>query len=204
MDFKQSTSIFVLLYKIISNNQNIRETLEKWLHIEEFITFRKVTFYTVRFERDLEMDDMSETDKFFHKFENDLDNTHELDKMTAFLEELGENFGANKALFRHERRADALPPNKSIMKEYELLDFLETDKYRLRLYCLRLSDSVVILFNGGLKTHNDPEKCDNVSSHFKDAQIFAKKISEKLNDKDFRLSKGSLRSNNNGELAFKY
>ena len=149
--------------------------MEKWLHIEEFITFRKVTFYTVRFEKDLEMDEMSEADKFFHKFENNIDNRDELNKMIALLEDLGENIGANKALFRHERRADALPPNKRIVKKYQLFDFLQTEEYKLRLYCLRLSDSVVILFNGGMKTQDDPEKCPNVRTHFNNAQIFAKK-----------------------------
>ncbi len=176
--------------------------MEKWLHIEEFITFRKVTFYTVRFEKDYEMDDMSETDKFFHKFENDATLTYELDKMITFLKKMGENFGANRALFRHERRADALPPKRKMMEQYQLLDFFEVDEYKLRLYCMRLSDSVVVLFNGGLKTNDDPEKCVNVSRYFKDAQIFAKKIDEKLNDKDFRLSKGSLVGNN--EFTFKY
>lgn len=201
MDFERGIYTFVCVYKFL-NNQNIHETLEKWLHIEEFITFHKVTFYTVRFEMDMKMDDESETDKFFHKFENDTALTHELDKMITFLKKIGENFGANKALFRHERRADALPPQRKMMAKYGLLDFLETDEYKLRLYCLRLSDSVVILFNGGLKTNDDPEKCHNVSRHFKDAQIFSKKINEKLNDKDFHLSKGSLTSND--ELAFKF
>lgn len=176
--------------------------MENWIHIEEFFTFRKVTFYTVRFEKDLEKEEMSETDKFFNKFENDTHLTRELDKMIAFLKNLGENFGADKDFFRHERRADALPPDQKIMKKYKLLDFLESDEYKLRLYCMRLSDNVVILFNGGLKTDNDPEKCNNVSSHFKNAQIFAKKINEKLNDKDFLLSKGRISSND--ELAFKY
>jgi hypothetical protein len=176
--------------------------LEKWLHIEEFITFSKVTFYTVRFERDSEMDKMSETDKFFHKFEIKSGNTLELNKMSMFLKKIGEKFGAKKDLFRHERSADALPSKNKMLTQYGLIDFFETDEFKQRLYCLRLSDSVVILFNGGFKTNDDPEKCDNVRPHFRDAQIFAKKINEKLNNKDFSLSEGCLTSND--ELAFRY
>jgi hypothetical protein len=201
LDLEKMLDTFVFI-KLIFYNQNVHETLEKWLHIEEFITFPKVTFYTVRFERDSEMDEMSETDKFFHKFENNPKYTRELDTMSMFLKKIGEKFGAHKDLFRHERSADALPPKIKMMARFEFFDFFETDDIKRRLYCLRLSDSVVILFNGGFKTNDDPEKCDNVRPHFKDAQIFAKRINEKLNYKDFLLSKGRLTSND--ELAFRY
>jgi hypothetical protein len=176
--------------------------LEKWLHIEEFITFSKVTFYTLRFESNLKKDEMSETEKFLNQFVDDPVYKHELDRMLVFLRDLGEVDSAREWYFRHERNAQALPPDKKNRKRHKSFDLLPDNEYKLRLYCLRLSDSVVILFNGGLKTHNDPEKCPNVAPHFRNAQIFAKKINEKLKDKDFILSKKNLRSYD--ELAFEY
>jgi hypothetical protein len=176
--------------------------LEKWLHIEEFITFSKVTFYTVRFERDLKKDEMSETDKFLNQFMDDPVYKHELNKILEFLRDLGEVDSAREWWFRHERNAQALPPNKRNRKRHKSFDSFPSNEYKLRLYCLRLSDSVVILFNGGLKTHYDPEKCPNVAPHFRNAQTFAKKINQKLKDKDFLLSGRNLRSD--GELAFEY
>jgi hypothetical protein len=176
--------------------------LEKWLHIEEFITFPKVTFYTVRFEKDMQKDEMSETEKFLNQFADNPAYRHELNQMLGFLRDLGEVDSAQEWWFRHERNAQALPPDKKNRKRHKAFDFLPDNEYKLRLYCLRLSDSVVILFNGGLKTHNDPEKCPNVAPHFRNAQTFAKKINKQLNDRNFLLSIKNLRSD--AELAFEY
>jgi hypothetical protein len=56
--------IFIHLYCFINqfSNQNIRNTLKRWLQIETFVTFSKVKFFTVRFEDE----ETSETDKFFN------------------------------------------------------------------------------------------------------------------------------------------
>ena len=172
--------------------------MKRWLQIETFVTFSKVKFFTVRFEDE----DMSETDKFFNSFvDNHLYKT-ELNKLIAFIEYLGENLGADQDFFRHERLAQALPPERRSMHRYRLLEFIETDHYDFRLYCLRLSNSVVILFNGGLKTANNPENCPNVAPHFRNAQIFCKRIEEKLKDRDFLIMPKDLVSDD--ELAFEY
>jgi hypothetical protein len=179
-------------------NQNIRDTLKRWLQIETFITFSKVKFFTVRFEDE----EVSETDKFFNTFANNALHIEELNKMVAFIENLGENLGADQDFFRHERLAQALPPDRKSMHRYHLLEFLKTDRYDFRLYCLRLSNSVVILFNGGLKTANNPENCPNVAPHFRNAQIFCRQIEEKLKDRNFLIVDKNLISSD--ELAFEY
>jgi hypothetical protein len=42
----------------------------------------------------------------------------------------------------------------------------------LRLYCLMVSPKILILFNGGLKTHQNPKKCNNCKEHYMFAQAF--------------------------------
>jgi hypothetical protein len=172
--------------------------LKRWLQIEPFVTFSKVKFFTVRFEDEA----VSETDKFFNQFSSNHLHSNELDKLIAFIENLGENLGADQDFFRHERLAQALPPERRSMRRYNLLEFLETERYDFRLYCLRLSNSVVILFNGGLKTNNNPENCPNVAPHFRNAQIFCKRIEEKLKDRNFVIVLKNLVSDD--ELAFAY
>ena len=48
----------------------------------------------------------------------------------------------------------------------------------LRWYCYRLNQNVVIRFNGGRKTHQDPEKCDNVRDYFLQAIAISKALDE--------------------------
>ena len=119
--------------------------MKRWCLIEEFATFQKVKFYTIRFEDE----NMSETDKFFSAFDADANMRRDLDMLVSFLQQMGEIFGARSEFFRHEGEADGLPPKSRIAKQYGLLEFVE---YDFRLYCMRISDNIVILFNGSLKT----------------------------------------------------
>lgn len=58
---------------------------------------------------------------------------------------------------------------------------------RLRLYCMRLSGGIVILFNGGVKESLAAQDSPDLSMKFHDAQHFAKKIEEYLREKDIVL-----------------
>jgi hypothetical protein len=155
--------------------------MKKWYKIEEFATFKKVIFYTIREEND----DFSETDKFLQKMSSDFDQQKNLDKLVAFIETMGEEFGAKQQFFRHEMSADGLPPPYSTLMKYNLFEFIE---YDLRLYCSRLSDSIVILYGGGKKTALKAQDCPNVWPHFRLANAFANKMDEKIIDKTFILN----------------
>lgn len=46
----------------------------------------------------------------------------------------------------------------------------------IRLYVIKMSENVLILLNGGLKTEIDPKRCLNVQAHFNFAVSLAKAI----------------------------
>jgi len=103
------------------------------------------TFYTVRWEDAT----LSETDKFFQKFRYDEQLKNSLRELASFLEVvIGDEHGALEYFFRFENAAQALPPSGT----YKVQDIsIKYGNFPLRLYCLRISEKLVVLFNGGEK-----------------------------------------------------
>lgn len=101
------------------------------------------TIYTIQFEGESE----TEFERFYNKFKDDAVYNPDLMRIVAFINKIAQN-GAFERLFRPEgKMADhvvALPVITS----------------KLRLYCLRLSDKILILGNGGVKksrTYNEDD-----------------------------------------------
>jgi hypothetical protein len=135
---------------------------------------RKCTIYTVRWDGH----QYSETDKFFSKFEEDPILGDSLKELATFLGKvISDERGAKKGFFRHENRAMALPPKSGTYKFDHIT--INTTDFPLRLYCLRLSDSLLILFNGAEKTSRDAQSGET-RTFFNEANQFAKKIDEAL------------------------
>jgi len=132
----------------------------------------RVTFYSPRVEES----DYSEMDKFLLRME-------ELPEMEGPLQELleliietiGNTYGAQEAFFnRFENRVTALPPKGHIKISELELDYRG---FPLRLYCLALSEEIVILFNGGIKNaQTAQESTDVISMKLYEANAFAKRI----------------------------
>lgn len=68
--------------------------------------------------------------------------------------------GAKEFFFKNERNAEALPIVSQAIQDANKEDF------GLRLYCKRMSDELLIIFNGDIKTHINPNSCVNVCNHF--------------------------------------
>ena len=85
---------------------------------------------------------------------------------------MGKQTGAKENYFRFENVATALPPR-----------FIELEN-ALRLYCHRLNDHVVFLFNGGIKTALKVQDCNNVKHHFKLANQLAVAIDRLLKENE--------------------
>ncbi len=136
--------------------------------------FPLVTFYTVRWENE----DLSETDKFFQRFlENEI-YQEDLDEINFLLEFMGNEECALSAFFtRHEDEANALPPGK--VYEYSL----SYENNSLRLYCTRINNHTVVLFNGGVKSARTAQESDDLASKFRNAKFFARKIWEYIHNK---------------------
>lgn len=131
--------------------------------IEEFARFDTVTFYTLKGEYAT----LSETDDFLERMEKEPEYTDQLEKLLSWLDIIGnDEEGAAFDLFRPERNCVALPPSRR---------HLDTP-IDLRLYCHWVSENVVILYNGGIKTTNNAQDCPNVSRHFYNAQSWTKQL----------------------------
>ena len=66
---------------------------------------------------------------------------------------------------------------------------------------MRLSDNIVILFNGVIKTTNKNQDDPQLMSTFRMATTFGRRINEKINDKEFTWQGRNLIAD---ELAFEY
>lgn len=142
---------------------------------------KKCTFYTVRWEHSL----LSETDKFFVKYENNKAFERPIQELAKFIsKKIGEELGALEDFFRFENSAHALPPSG----RYKVEDiYINYGNFPLRLYCLRISESMVVLFNGGEKTTASAQG-GKTSMAFHEANFFAKRIVEALIQKDIYIS----------------
>jgi hypothetical protein len=153
--------------------------------LESFKEFPRVHFYTVRWDEYEE----SETDRFIARFMDNGEFQEELEEILTLIEEIGENRGAKGYLFnRFEDKATALPPNFSLT--IDNVEFLFPQN-RLRLYCVRLSEQIVILFNGGLKESQTVQDSPDLIMKFREAQLFVKKIEEALREKDIEIDEKS-------------
>ena len=122
---------------------------------------KNCTLYTIQF---LSKDE-SEFEQFYNKFKDDVEFNPDLMRIVGFLGRIAD-FGALERYFRPEGkmsdRVVALPVVTS----------------KLRLYCLRLSDKILILGNGGEKKTKSYEEDDELSGYVITLQNFDKLIKE--------------------------
>ena len=133
--------------------------------------FKKVKYYSVSFEsRDSEFLDFQKRMKLSHRTQ--------LSELVTLIYEIGEEYGAKSNFFRDERKAEALP--------LEFFQYVGPDdespgnQFGLRLYCLRITESIVILLNGDLKTTQKVDECPKCRIHFQRANKIAGRIEEAI------------------------
>jgi len=154
----------------------------------------KVTFYSVRWE-DAEFQEM---DRFLSRMKAiPAMNGPVQELLQLILEVIGNTYGAQDAFFnRYENRVTALPPRGNIKISEIQLDY---GGFPLRLYCLALSEEVVILFNGGIKdAQTIQETQDVISTKFYEANEFARRIIDALNEGEIIVSGRSIQTYKGG------
>jgi hypothetical protein len=104
------------------------------ISIELFEEHDRVNFYTLRFR-----DEDTEVDKFLDQFPEGCEYDYDIDIIIKWIEQIGER-GALERYFRPEGK----------QKDQVFAIPIETSS--LRLYVIRLTEQIVILGNGGLKT----------------------------------------------------
>lgn len=129
-----------------------------------------ITYYSVRVEGSKHL----EMEKFVRKYEDDPIYGPPVDEIMSLLVDfMGEESGADELLFnRPVNAASELPPTGKI--GYEL--GFGGRMFPLRLFCLRLSDHVVVLFNGGIKSSERTQNSPDLSMKMYEAHQYAQKI----------------------------
>lgn len=128
----------------------------------------------------------------------------QLNFILEWIQQIGNIKGALQQYFRFENDAGALPPptriaqNESVssIQNIQILDF------DMRLYCLRLNENVVILFNGGIKTENRAQDCTNVRGHFNQANILAQRITAAIINQEIEISDDDILYDDDFEINF--
>lgn len=159
--------------------------MQTYAKIEEFYTYKKVTYYSIRIEED----ELNETDKFYERFMNDKEWEEEFSDLLTWIEYIGEIEGASKNLFRAEQGAQALPPPTFEMnkrgKLYEI-------GYNLRLYCLVINEQIVILLNGGIKESQTAQDSPDLVAKFRLATNLNKVINDKIISRELIIENNRL------------
>lgn len=140
--------------------------MQKNYQIVEVYRFSNVTFYSVKLE--------NENISLFQNFiqQNNKKSPSEVERVKQHIQFIG-MFGAKMERFRPEKKAHAIPT-------------FET-KNHLRLYSLRLTDEIVILYSGDFKTAKKAQDCPNVFPHFQLANSISEKILKALKNKTITI-----------------
>ena len=121
----------------------------------------KVSLYSISFE----MDGTTEFEKFVVAFEMNATYNRDYQRIIAALQAIL-RIGALERFFRPEGGI-----NDSVQA-------LPIESGKLRLYCLRLSDQIVILGNGGVKNTRTYEEDPKLYGYVLDLQKFEKILDE--------------------------
>jgi hypothetical protein len=152
----------------------------QWASIEEIYTYRKVKYYTAR----LEGEPHSEMEKFILRFEIDVDFQNDFENIVTLLGTLGNVKGAKSRYFRDESAAQALPPEIREALRENWVQFIDAN---LRLFCLRMSDEIVILLNGGIKSSQKTNDSPDLAGKFRFAQQVSKAIDLKIKHRELQV-----------------
>lgn len=136
---------------------------------------RNCTLYTIQFLTE----DKGEYIRFYNKFKDDATYNEDLARIAKFVESIAD-LGALERFFRPEGKMNdrvcALPVVKS----------------KLRLYCLRLSDGILILGNGGIKRSRTYNEDEELRGYVVTLQNFDKLIKQGVKDGTIIISENQI------------
>jgi hypothetical protein len=153
--------------------------VKQYVNLRVFRDFKKVRFYTFKLENETE----SETTKFFNRLKNVEIVTHDLNRLATWIVEIGQNHGALLELFRFEDEAYALPPPP---KGQRMVGLSLIENNDLRLYYVWISESIVILANGGIKKSMKVQDTPELMPHFRFAKSMGRQINQLIKEGTFK------------------
>jgi hypothetical protein len=144
---------------------------------------KNCTLYTIQFLTE----DKGEYLRFYNKFKDDATYNDDLARIAKFVESIAD-LGALERFFRPEGkmsdRVCALPVVKS----------------NLRLYCLRLSNSILILGNGGIKKSRTYNEDDELRGYVVTLQNFDKLIKQGVKEGTIIISENQIDTENTFDI----
>ena len=135
----------------------------------------KVSLYSISFE----MDGTTEFEKFVSEFEMNATYNRDYQRILAALQAILQ-MGALERFFRPE----------GTMRDN--VQAIPVEGGKLRLYCLRLSDQIVILGNGGVKVTRTYEQDPKLYGYVLDLQRFERILKDNINKGYVRIQEKVL------------
>lgn len=143
----------------------------------------KCTLYSIQFASE----DNSEYERFYAKFIEDAKLNRDLLRIVQIIDKIADE-GALERLFRPEGR----------MKDSVVA--LPVLSSKLRLYCLRLSDGILILGNGGLKNSRTYQENDSLRGYVLTLQKFEELLKEGKRDGTVVITERTIETDNTFEI----
>ena len=136
------------------------------------------TIYTIQFLSESD----SEFERFYARFKDDAEYNPDLMKIVALINKIAD-MGALERYFRPEGKLKdgvcALPVLQS----------------KLRLYCLRLSDKILVLGNGGIKKTRTYNEDDTLKGYVLTLQNFEKLIKDGEKNGTITITANTIETN---------
>lgn len=124
-----------------------------------------VNFYSIH----LEDEELAELERFFEKFPLGSPFDEDIDTIIAWLDKIGER-GALERYFRHEGRFG------------DGVSAIPIDAGQLRLYCIRLSEKILIFGNGGVKDTPTWQESETLKEYVETLIDTSRFIASRLNN----------------------
>ena len=141
------------------------------------------TIYSIQFLAE----DESEFERFYAKFREESEYNEDFERLLNIIGRIAD-FGAFERFFRPEGKMNdrvcALPVLKS----------------RLRLYCLRLSDKILILGNGGVKNTRTYNEDNMLKGYVITLQNFDKLINEGVKNGSIQITENTIETENTFDI----
>lgn len=140
--------------------------MEQKYRIELIEEHDSVNFYSIH----LDEEELSELERFFEKFPEGCEYDDEIDVIISWLDKIGEK-GALKRYFRPEG------------KYGDGVGVIPIDVgNKLRLYCLRISDKILVFGNGGIKDANSWQNSETLAPYVEMLIDTSRFISSRIKD----------------------
>lgn len=134
-----------------------------------------VSLYSICFDGNA----LSEYESFVQKFKDDATLNNDYKNILLALEKIVA-VGAFERFFCPEGKMN------------DRVTALSIDSRKLRLYCLRISDQILIVGNGGVKATRTYQQSDELSGYVMDLQQFDKLLKEAQKDGSITIEKNVI------------